>query len=514
MVSQTSALILAASAAAAAPLDADVIIIGAGWAGMGAADYLARHNFSSFLVLEASGRTGGRTHALPAFGHDSVGKFVVERGSNWVQSTLGGAGANTKAAPNVRFNPMQLLAEKYKLHTTLIHGSTQNMSNYAAVYDADGVRADLDGSLRARANAAYDCLNVTAQSAGTALSVREALAGCGWNPESDVEWAVDWVLTVDDPGFPAELQEAQMTLPDESYEWWGNNDWFVVDQSSPRGWARLLDEMVADWLRPGDPRLKLNATVVNIGHGCAGANVTLRDGSVLRAKQVLSTLPLGVLQRNLSTLFTPPLPKKHAEVIEHDGIIMGNLTHVLFQFSSVWWDDALPRWVSANKGASQNQTLSGEFSEVQNLNHASMIPGSQILLTFLGDPQSSLYEGMSDAGAQAAAMERLRMQHPKMTIPDPVAFFISRHGYDPLSYGAYSGFMPGFKDKFIAKMKEHLKSCGHVRVRFAGEATCDDLSGYTHGGLQSGIEAAAHILHDAGLGPNPGHDDALSLCDW
>jgi len=145
-----------------------------------------------------------------------------------------------------------------------------------------------------------------------------------------------------------------------------------------------------------------------------------------------------------------------------------------------------------------------------------MLPGSQTLLSFLGDPQSSHYEGLPDAAVQAAVMKRLRAQNPHVTIPDPVAFFITRHGYDPLSFGAYSGFEPGFKDKYIATIKEHLKAqpCGTVRVRFAGEATCEDLTGYTHGGLQSGIEAAAHYLHDAGKGPKPSSKDRLDLCNW
>lgn len=117
---------------------------------------------------------------------------------------------------------------------------------------------------------------------------------------------------------------------------------------------------------------------------------------VHRAKEVISTLPLGVLQRVHGTMFDPPMPAAHVEVLTSDGIVMANLTHVLlqmpkdFEFPSKW--QSLPRWVSANKGANDTRS-SGEFSEWQNLNHPSMLPGSQILLSFLGDPQSSYYEG-------------------------------------------------------------------------------------------------------------------------
>ena len=53
-----------------------------------------------------------------------------------------------------------------------------------------------------------------------------------------------------------------------------------------------------------------------------------------------------------------------------------------------------------------------------------------------------------------------------------------------------------------------------VRVRLAGEAMCDNLSGYTHGALQSGREAAAAYLFEAGKGPHPKHRDEFSLCNW
>ena len=144
--------------------------------------------------------------------------------------------------------------------------------------------------------------------------------------------------------------------------------------------------------------------------------------------------------------------------------------------------------------------------------------------------QSSFYEGKTDAVVQAAVMRRLRAQHPAVAIPDPSSFFISRHGYDPNSYGAYAYFKPGWRDLYFQELikplrAEDCKEAGkgveevrkthkEVRVRLAGEAMCDDLSGYTHGAYQSGREAAAAYLFEVGKGPNPKHRDELSLCNW
>ena len=63
---------------------------------------------------------------------------------------------------------------------------------------------------------------------------------------------------------------------------------------------------------------------------------------------MISTLPLGVLQRHHREIFSPPMPKKQVEALESDGFKMGNLTHVVVQFPTVFWEDGLAKWLHAN----------------------------------------------------------------------------------------------------------------------------------------------------------------------
>jgi len=89
--------------------DADILIIGAGWAGMTAAMELHKACVS-FLVLEAGPTTGGRSSAMQ-FGHESVGKFVLERGSEWVCGIGGGAAGHYDNMPSKPTeNPVYRLA--------------------------------------------------------------------------------------------------------------------------------------------------------------------------------------------------------------------------------------------------------------------------------------------------------------------------------------------------------------------------------------------------------------------
>ena len=53
---------------------------------------------------------------------------------------------------------------------------------------------------------------------------------------------------------------------------------------------------------------------------------------------------------------------------------------------------------------------------------------------------------MPDKEVQAAVMTRMRQLYPNATVPEPVAFHITRWGQDPLARGCYSAYKPGFDD--------------------------------------------------------------------
>ena len=62
------------------------------------------------------------------------------------------------------------ISELDGLPTVSIPGSTQNMSNYFAVFENNGNHADPSGTMRLRATAAYDCINATGWRACTHLA--------------------------------------------------------------------------------------------------------------------------------------------------------------------------------------------------------------------------------------------------------------------------------------------------------------------------------------------------------
>ena len=179
------------------PAEVDVVIIGAGWSGMSAADYLARAGDNvSFVVLESSNRTGGRSHAT-SFGDPAVWRGVVERGSNWISGVApegaiygGAAGARHHMKKMLPVNPVYVQAQKINFSLARIPGAADNnMSLYEAIYTPDGnINGDPDRRIRNNANKALDCMNTSRvqDKAKAYATVRKGLQKCGWEPETAV----------------------------------------------------------------------------------------------------------------------------------------------------------------------------------------------------------------------------------------------------------------------------------------------------------------------------------------
>merc|ERR1712166_241997 len=350
-------------------------------------------------------------------------------------------------------NPVKTLMDASGLQVAYIPGATDgNMSNYFKVYDEFGVDTDLDGSLRKKANDMLACLTKAAPKANNRETVRQGLTACGWAPSTNAEWAMDWAMVSDESGVLPRNNALAGFAPDATYDWWGPDDYLVVDQN-PRGMASMIDYMVKDSVPPGDERVKLNAKVKGIEWGTGGATVTTEDGRTFTSDHVITTLSLGVMRKHHEEIFSPGLPTKQADTLMTNHAEMANLTHVLVQFPSVWWDNSVPAWISANEGGKDER---GEFVVWHNMNADGFVPGSKTLLSFLGEPQAMTYGLMTEAEIMPVIMERLRAQNPNIDIPDASAAWLKNWGNDPLTEGAYMYSEPGIS--WSAKWKKALKS--------------------------------------------------------
>ena len=174
----------------ATPTEVDVLIIGAGWAGMAAADHLARNGPGvHFAVLESTNRTGGRSYAV------TIGEYIVEAGSNWIVGSREGGEPTCPSAmqkcPNVPTNPVLDVAMQAEVDMAHVKYPDGFFTRVPTVLDVHGQEADPDGAIRDRFIFALECIKDNSEN----RTFREVMAGCGWNLKTDVEFAIDVAST-------------------------------------------------------------------------------------------------------------------------------------------------------------------------------------------------------------------------------------------------------------------------------------------------------------------------------
>ncbi|MBV1777253.1 FAD-dependent oxidoreductase [Burkholderiaceae bacterium DAT-1] len=428
-----------------AKTSSDVIIIGAGIAGLAAAKKL-REAGKTVMVLEARNRTGGRI-----FTHPTWKDAPVDLGASWIH----GAGDR---------NPIAQLA--HRIGARLANTSYDN----AVSFDSNGVKLDdaasaqID-SLRSRLKSVLKA----AQSADADQSVQDAVrkgldyANRSATDKERIDFLVNSTIEQEYAGEASRLST-----------YWYDSD-AVYDGEE----AIFLDgyQVLIDYLAKGLD-IRLGHEVRAIAYS-ANAGVTVSTGrGDFTARQVVITLPLGVLQSG-SVHFSPALPSIKQTAIDKLG--MGVLNKCYLRFPTVFWDGDAD-WIEHTPKSGQY----GRWAEWVSFVRPS---GQPILLGFNAAAFGKQIEAWSDKEIVDSAMAALRTMYGN-NIPNPTDWSITRWNADPYSRGSYSCNVLGS----TPQMRTDLASNVGGRLFFAGEATEKQYFQTVHGAYQSGLRAASEIL--------------------
>lgn len=420
----------------------DVIVVGAGAAGLAAAQRLERAG-RRVLVLEARDRVGGRVHTSRAWP-----ETPVDMGASWIQGSAG--------------NPMTAMAEGLGARTV----ATDEES--ALVVDADGRRLS-----ERRLEAIYDGYEEVLEKAAAAAeewdrdaslarAVAEALEDLDLSAadRQALDWALDFAVSLEYAAAPKDLSA-----------WYWDDDEGLGGENLllPEGYGKLLERVAADLdIRLGQP-------VTRVEHGAGGVSVS-GPGGVFRADQAVVTLPLGVLKAGAVT-FDPPLPEGHQQAIGRLG--MGVLSKLWLRFDRVRWSERA-HWLGALG------PRPGEWTAFVNLAPQT---GQPLILAFNAGDFGRRAEEMDEGRAVADCMASLRrILGPDL--PDPVAWQRSSWARDPWARGSYSYRPPG------ASAKDHalLATPASPRLLLAGEHCHEQYPATVHGAWLSGLAAAERLL--------------------
>lgn len=365
-------------AAAAAP---EVLVIGAGAAGLTAAKELAAQGVTA-LVLEARGRIGGR-----AFTEDNLG-VTWDRGCSWLHS------ANVNPWMDyARRNGFEVIADGYARH---VYDGARRMSEA----ETAGYRAVRERMERELARAGRHGLDIPAEAAFTQATLADP-----WYP-----LAMDG-LTAWEGVEPANFS----ALDAWQYEDGGGD--FLI----PRGYGTLL----AHYAKGVDVRLA--APVTRIRWGGRGVTADTPAGSA-SARVAVVALPSAAIAEG-AVVFAPHLP---AEVLQaHHDLPLGLLDKVALRFKK----NVFP--------SETTEFLRMKRDDGRGLDYLTRHLGSNVCIGFAAGRFARELEGAGEAAAVGHAVDELaamlggdvRKQFDKGVATAWAA--------DPFARGAWSHCVPG-----------------------------------------------------------------------
>ncbi|KAL4781309.1 amine oxidase [Aspergillus varians] len=443
-----------------------VAVLGGGMAGVTAAQALSNASVTDFVIVEYRDTLGGRVWHTD-FGQDPNGHpYVIEYGANWVQ----GLGSSSTE------NPVWGLAKKHHLQNTYSdYGSilTYNETGYTDFTDV------LDTYAAAREKASEHAgriLNDNLQD----MTARSGLALAGWKPRRDdmAAQAVEWWNWDWEGSYSPETSSFVFGVAGENltFNQFGDKNNLVIDR---RGYSAIIQGEAESFLRPDDPRLRLNTQVTDIEHGVEGVVVYNSDGSCISAAYAICTFSVGVLQ-NDAVDFTPALPEWKQTAIEKFS--MGTYTKIFMQFNETFWSNNTQFFLYASP------TTRGYYPVFQSLSTEGFLPGSNIIFVTVVESQAYRVERQPNEQTKNEILAVLRQMFPDTHVPEPIAFTYPRWSTEPWAYGSYSNWPAGT----TLKMHQNLRA-NVDRLWFAGEATSAQYFGFLHGAWFEGREAGEQV---------------------
>ena len=421
----------------------DVVVVGAGVAGLAAAAVLRRAGVAC-EVLEAAGRIGGRAWTEHPAALDGA---AFDHGASWLH-----AAERNKLADIARAHGDAVSESgRPRLRRVMLGGRPASAAEMAE-YDAAWARFSAVAAARAGADP------------DTSLS--DAIAGLRADP---------WTATV-------EMFESSLIAAAPS-ERFSVRDWRLNElQGSNLNVQGGLGALVARRLAPLAGPVRLSTPVSRIEWQPAGGGVAVATASgTLRARACIVTVSAGVLASG-TIGFAPALPAARQEAVA--GLPMGLLSKVALHMPGADRFGLAP-------GTSLYARVAAPGAAWMSF-HA--WPGGAGHITgFVGGTIAWELSRTGAAAAEAFAREQLRGLLGAQAAAACDGAVVTTWGSDPWHLGAYAYAMPG-QAGARAAMAAPLG-----RLSFAGEAWCDDgLAGTVGGAFLSGERAAALALADIG----------------
>ncbi|WP_458108364.1 FAD-dependent oxidoreductase [Arthrobacter sp. R3-55] len=417
----------------------DVIVIGAGFAGLTAARELSRSGHATIL-LEAKDRIAGRTHLAERLGRN------LELGGTWVHWTqpyvwaeMGRYGI--KALPGPEFTKACWTANGQR-HEGTAEGLMELLDGPNRLLLADSRRyfpmpwqpldnpdvADIDG-----------------------ITLSEAIDRLGLPEDQRQLLRSFWTLN-----FNGRLDEAAYT---QALRWCAvaSGDWQLMFEACASfkidgGTRRLAEAILAD----SSAQLRLKQRVVSVEQDAGGVLVGTEAGEQYRARQVILALPLSVLN---GIDVQPPLSPGKREAAARGQAGRG-----------------AKLWIKVD-GRQERFVAFGPETAALNFVQAEYIDQDTTTLVCFG-PDAGVVDVADVAGAQA---------HLDAVIPGLTVLEVAGHDWvsDEHARSTWPMHYTGYLTRHLAELQRP-----EGRIRLAGSDFANGWGGFIDGAIESGLDAA------------------------
>ena len=413
------------------PTQTDVVIIGAGSAGLAAAKELARQGVS-FMVVEASHRIGGRAYSeeiAPDVWFDLGCAYLV-------------VGANAKTRED-ESNPFVDFANN--------HGAVIEQYLHESRYICNGRPLE----------------------PAEAQVCRQYYEDCEEAIRSSAERGDDCVISdlidLDSPYATPYMDMMAVTVPKDLDESSAADFYFGVEEHINFNTQRGYGNLVAQWGR--DVEVSLNTRVESVDWSRKHVRVNTNKGSI-SARCVISTVSNGVLAAQ-QIHFAPRLPDWKTKAIQEvpmgaENKIGVHFTKDVFEpeasgYYQVWSDEAPGAYVDVN------------------------LVSTNVVTVFMGGRFSIWMEQQGQPAAREFAIDRIADIFGNDIRQSAGRSIATAWVTDPWTFGSYASANPG---QF--HQRESLPLPIDDKLFFAGEATAR-ANGTCHGAYWSGVRVAREV---------------------
>jgi monoamine oxidase len=415
-----------------------VLVLGAGAAGLAAADALVRAGVD-VVVLEARDRPGGRVDTR----RDPTSGLVLERGAEFVH----GLAPEVRALARAGRVRLRRVPDRHRI-------------------PGRGTRAGT-----ALATAGEALLSRSEDGDETVARLLARLRRAGEASAAEVELARTFA-----EGFyladPRTASAGAIARMEAAMEATGADRTRRADG----GWSALLAPLAARLRERGALRLSAEVEAVSWRPGTVTARVRGAAGGRLeptRGTRAVVTLPAGVLAAGKPAFRPVPPAVRAARAVE-----MGPLVKVILRFRAPPWDRGLGFLHVPGAPVPVFWTLAPVAAPV--------------LVGWAGGPSARRLAALSAPEVLRRALAGLSraLRRPARALEDALdGAEVIDWGADRLAGGGYAVFLAGAADASDA-----LARPAGETLFFAGEATAGGLAGTVAGALRSGARAAAEVL--------------------